>query len=107
MKKNKARVGSQDSGQTEHIVEYQNKGFHTETPESLLSRSDLAEGIENALAVMPAELSVALILREFDGLSYDEISKVMECPIGTVRSRIFRARELLDNTIKSLSANSH
>jgi RNA polymerase sigma-70 factor (ECF subfamily) len=77
-----------------------------DSPESLLSRSQLAEGIENALSAMPAELSVALIFREFDGLSYDEIAKVMECPIGTVRSRIFRARELLDNTIKSLSESS-
>lgn len=74
-----------------------------DTPERLIGRSELAEGIQNALAVMPEELSVALILREFEGLSYEEISKVMECPVGTVRSRIFRARELLDNTIKSLT----
>lgn len=74
-----------------------------DSPERLIGRSELAEGIQNALSVMPEELSVALILREFEGLSYDEISKVMECPVGTVRSRIFRARELLDNTIKSLT----
>lgn len=90
--------------------EYDNDSFkmrHFDSPENILSRSELAEGLENALKVMPAELSVALILREFDGLSYDEISKIMECPIGTVRSRIFRARELLDNTIKSLSDVSY
>jgi RNA polymerase sigma-70 factor (ECF subfamily) len=74
-----------------------------DTPDRLIGRSELAEGIQNALSVMPEELSVALILREFEGLSYEEISKVMECPVGTVRSRIFRARELLDNTIKSLT----
>lgn len=74
-----------------------------DSPERLIGRSELAEGIQNALSVMPEELSVALILREFEGLSYDEIAKVMECPVGTVRSRIFRARELLDNTIKSLT----
>lgn len=106
LKKNTARAGFQENGHAEHKFAEQNNGFHSETPEDLLSRSELAEGIENALSVMPAELSVALILREFDGLSYDEISKVMECPIGTVRSRIFRARELLDNTIKSLSNDS-
>ena len=106
LKKNKARVGFQENTHSEYNIEEQNNGHHSETPENLLSRSELAEGIENALAVMPAELSIALILREFDGLSYDEISKVMECPIGTVRSRIFRARELLDNTIKSLSNDS-
>tara|TARA_R110001599_G_scaffold1236_1_gene6051 strand:- start:4313 stop:4933 length:621 start_codon:yes stop_codon:yes gene_type:complete len=107
LKKNKARVGYKDGEHAEQKISDKSNGFHTETPESLLSRSELAEGIENALAVMPAELSVALILREFDGLSYEEISKVMECPIGTVRSRIFRARELLDNTIKSLSDEVH
>lgn len=74
-----------------------------DSPERLIGRSELAEGIQNALSVMPEELSVALILREFEGLSYEEISKVMDCPVGTVRSRIFRARELLDNTIKSLT----
>ncbi len=76
-----------------------------DTPEHLLGRSQLAEAIQSALSVMPEELSVALVLREFEGLSYDEIAKVMECPVGTVRSRIFRARELLDNTIKSLMDN--
>jgi len=74
-----------------------------DSPERLIGRAELAEGIQNALSVMPEELSVALILREFEGLSYEEISKVMDCPVGTVRSRIFRARELLDNTIKSLT----
>lgn len=74
-----------------------------DSPERLMGRAELAEGIQNALSVMPEELSVALILREFEGLSYEEISKVMDCPVGTVRSRIFRARELLDNTIKSLT----
>lgn len=106
LKKSKTRAHFQESEHVEHKITEQNNGFHSETPEDLLSRFELSEGIENALAVMPAELSVALILREFDGLSYDEISKVMECPIGTVRSRIFRARELLDNTIKSLTNNS-
>jgi RNA polymerase sigma-70 factor (ECF subfamily) len=107
LKKNKARSENKAHDTNEHKIANQNDGFHSETPESLISRSELAQGIENALAVMPAELSVALILREFDGLSYEEISKVMECPIGTVRSRIFRARELLDNTIKSLSDDNH
>ena len=100
--KNKSRKAHQESEYSESQVNCQ-KLFNLETLENLLSRSELAEGIENALAVMPAELSVALILREFDDLSYEEISKVMDCPVGTVRSRIFRARELLDNTIKSFS----
>jgi RNA polymerase sigma-70 factor (ECF subfamily) len=106
LQKNKARKASSENECSEKHDNAQDKIFNMDSPESLLSRSQLAEGIENALSAMPAELSVALILREFDGLSYDEIAKVMECPIGTVRSRIFRARELLDNTIKSLSESS-
>lgn len=105
--KNKARKAYHESARLEQDNSHRAKSFNTDTPENILSRSELAEGIENALSAMPAELSVALILREFDGLSYDEISKVMECPIGTVRSRIFRARELLDATIKSLSDDAH
>lgn len=70
---------------------------------SMSKPCQLSAGIENALKVMPAELSVALLLKEFDELSYLEISDVMICPVATVRSRIFRARELLENTLKSLS----
>lgn len=75
-----------------------------DSPENLLSRTELAEGIEKALSAMPPELSVAIMLREFDGLSYEEISQVMECPIGTTRSRIFRAREMLDKVISNHAA---
>lgn len=78
-----------------------NQGLLTmDTPENLLSRSELVETIKQTFASMPSDLNVALMLREFDGLSYDEISKVMECPIGTVRSRIYRARELLDSALQ-------
>ena len=55
----------------------------------------LSEGLEN----LPEELKVALVFREFDGLTYEEIAEVMECPVGTVRSRIFRAREALEKII--------
>ncbi|MFT6907993.1 MAG: RNA polymerase sigma-70 factor (ECF subfamily) [Oleiphilaceae bacterium] len=103
LQKNKTRKVYQEKEYSEGQVKDQSKLFNLESPENILSRPELAEGIENALAVMPAELSVALILREFDALSYEEISKVMDCPIDSVRSRIFRARELLDNTIKSFS----
>lgn len=72
---------------------------------SMSKRSQLTVGIENALKVMPAELSVALLLKEFDELSYLEIADVMRCSVATIRSRIFRARELLENTLKSLSEN--
>ncbi len=101
--KNKLKKEHQTNDKPEAQLNDQSKLLNIESPETILSKHQLAEGIQNALAVMPSELSVALILREFDGLSYEEISKVMECPVGTIRSRIFRARELLDNTIKSFS----
>lgn len=106
LKKNNTRKLHQESVHSKSSAHGQNKIFNMDTPESMLSRSELAEGIEKSLSAMPADMSVALILREFEGLSYDEISKLMECPIGTVRSRIFRARELLDNTITNLSSTS-
>ncbi len=106
LKKNNTRKLHQESVHSKSSDHEQNKIFNMDTPESMLSRSELAEGIENSLSAMPAEMSVALILREFEGLSYDEISKLTECPIGTVRSRIFRARELLDNTITNFSGTS-
>ena len=73
-----------------------------ETPEGLLLRDELARIIQTALQELPPELRTAITLREMDGLSYDEIAEVMECPVGTVRSRIFRAREAIDKKIQSL-----
>ena len=71
-----------------------------ETPEGLLLTDELAGVIQSALNDLPDELRAAITLREFDGLSYEEIASVMECPVGTVRSRIFRAREAIDNKLK-------
>jgi len=73
-----------------------------ETPEGLLLTDELADVIQSALNDLPDELRAAITLREFDGLSYEEIASVMECPVGTVRSRIFRAREAIDNKLKSI-----
>jgi RNA polymerase sigma-70 factor (ECF subfamily) len=58
--------------------------------------------IQLALDELPEELRVAITLREFDGLSYEEIASVMECPVGTVRSRIFRAREAIDKKMQTV-----
>ncbi len=74
----------------------------TETPENLLSRDEVKETISRAIDSLPEDLKTAITLRELEGLSYDEIAKVMECPIGTVRSRIFRAREAIDKQLKPL-----
>jgi len=61
--------------------------------------------VNRALAKLPDELRMAITLREFDGLSYEEIAEVMECPVGTVRSRIFRAREVIDTEIRPWVVN--
>ena len=70
------------------------------SPEALAMGGELAEVVESALNALPDELKAALMLREFDGLSYDDIAEVLECPVGTVRSRIFRAREAIDQRVK-------
>jgi len=70
------------------------------SPEALAMGGELAEVVEFALNALPDELKAALMLREFDGLSYDDIADVLGCPVGTVRSRIFRAREAIDQRVK-------
>jgi RNA polymerase sigma-70 factor (ECF subfamily) len=71
-----------------------------ETPENAYFGSELAKTVQTALEGLPEELRAALSLREFDGLSYEEIADVMACPVGTVRSRIFRAREVVDSRVR-------
>ena len=73
-----------------------------ESPEGSLSTSELKVAVEAALDSLPEELKTAFILREFSGLSYEDIAEVMDCPVGTVRSRIFRAREAIDHKITEL-----
>ena len=70
------------------------------SPEALAMGGELAEVVESALNGLPDELKAALMLRELDGLSYDDIADVLGCPVGTVRSRIFRAREAIDRRVK-------
>ncbi len=65
------------------------------TPESVLASHEVARAVQAAIDQLPAELRSAIMLREIDGLSYEEIAQTMDCPIGTVRSRIFRAREAI------------
>ena len=75
------------------------------TPENLLLTHELQETIITAIEELPVDLRSAITLREIDGLSYEEIATVMECPVGTVRSRIFRAREAVDKRLKPLLAD--
>lgn len=73
-----------------------------ETPENNLYRDELFSVMASTLEALPEELRVALTLRELEGMSYEEIAEVMDCPIGTVRSRIFRARDAIDKELKPL-----
>ena len=73
-----------------------------ENPEQNLAKEDLKRVIDKAIEDLPEDLRTAFTLREFGGLSYEEITEIMGCPVGTVRSRIFRAREALDKKIKPL-----
>ena len=72
------------------------------TPERLLVRDEIENTVRNAIEKLPEDLRVAITLRELDGLSYEEIAERMSCPVGTVRSRIFRAREAINNKLKPL-----
>ena len=72
------------------------------TPENLLLRDEIQETVINAIEELPEDLRVAITLREVEGLSYEDIAVAMDCPIGTVRSRIFRAREAIDKQLKPL-----
>ncbi|HWV14008.1 MAG TPA: RNA polymerase sigma factor RpoE [Cellvibrio sp.] len=80
-----------------------NESMHEmNTPESNMMRDQLQEVIDTAFRDLPDDLRTAVSLRELDGLSYEEIAEAMDCPIGTVRSRIFRAREAIDKKIQQL-----
>jgi RNA polymerase sigma-70 factor (ECF subfamily) len=72
------------------------------TPENLLLTKEIEETIFRAIENLPDDLKSAISLREIDGLSYEEIANVMDCPIGTVRSRIFRARDVIDKELRPL-----
>ncbi|MGL4858270.1 MAG: RNA polymerase sigma factor RpoE, partial [Enterobacteriaceae bacterium] len=71
-------------------------------PENLMLSNELRQVVFQTIEELPDELKTAITLRELDGLSYEEIAAIMDCPVGTVRSRIFRARETIDNKIQPL-----
>ena len=73
-----------------------------DSPENLFFRDELEKVVDEAIQGLPEDLRSALTLREFEGLSYEDIATVMECPVGTVRSRIFRAREAIDHRVKKM-----
>ncbi|MGB4060823.1 MAG: RNA polymerase sigma factor RpoE [Burkholderiaceae bacterium] len=74
----------------------------TETPEAVLASKEIAQAVNAVMDALPEELRQAITLREIEGLSYEDIAQALECPIGTVRSRIFRAREAISARIKPM-----
>jgi RNA polymerase sigma-70 factor (ECF subfamily) len=74
----------------------------TDTPEHELMRQEIEQTVMQTVQALPEELRTAITLREVDGLSYEEISEAMDCPIGTVRSRIFRARDAIDQKLRPM-----
>ena len=73
-----------------------------DTPEGVLLTEEIRNVVEHAMEQLPEDLRTAIVLRELEGLSYEEIAEAMDCPVGTVRSRIFRAREAIDRKLKPL-----
>ena len=74
----------------------------TDTPEGVLMGRQLHETVARAIEALPDDLRTAIVLRELDGMSYEEIAQTMDCPVGTVRSRIFRARDAIGKKIGTL-----
>jgi RNA polymerase sigma-70 factor (ECF subfamily) len=75
---------------------------HTDTPEAAALSEEIRLTVNQAIEQLPEDLRTAIVLREVEGLSYEEIAAAMDCPVGTVRSRIFRAREAIDRALKPL-----
>ena len=91
-------IDSQEAEQYEGS--YRLKDFAT--PERIVLKDEIAMVVYEAIEALPKDLKTAITLRELEGFSYEEIARAMSCPVGTVRSRIFRAREAIDNKLKPL-----
>jgi RNA polymerase sigma-70 factor (ECF subfamily) len=96
------RGGGDEEDETSAV---ENELTSSETPETILAAKEIAAAVNSAMEALPAELRHAVTLREIEGLSYEEIAEVMNCPIGTVRSRIFRAREAISAKVKPMLEN--
>jgi RNA polymerase sigma-70 factor (ECF subfamily) len=95
-------VDAQDAEQFQVDTRLKDRG----SPEHELLTEEIERTIHEAIAELPEDLRVAITLREMDGMSYEDIATTMDCPIGTVRSRIFRAREAIDNRLRPLLSNT-
>lgn len=91
-------VDAQDAEQLEGAPQMRD----IDTPEDHMMNDEIIKVIKEAVEKLPEEMRIAITLREFEGMSYEEIAEAMDCPIGTVRSRIFRAREAIDDKLNPL-----
>jgi RNA polymerase sigma-70 factor (ECF subfamily) len=96
-----ARGDEDETSRVEHELS------HGETPEAVLASKEIAATVNAAIEALSEDLRQAITLREIEGLSYEEIAEVMRCPIGTVRSRIFRAREAIAERLRPLLDTRH
>jgi RNA polymerase sigma-70 factor (ECF subfamily) len=96
------RGGGDDEDETSAV---ENELTSAETPETILAAKEIAAAVNSAMEALPDDLRQAVTLREIEGLSYEEIAEAMNCPIGTVRSRIFRAREAISAKVKPMLEN--
>lgn len=90
------------NGDDDETFQPGNEPMAEETPETLLAAREIAQAVQSALDALPEDLRQAVTLREIEGLSYEDIAAVMACPIGTVRSRIFRAREAISARVRPM-----
>lgn len=91
-------IDAQDAEQ----YEFESRLKDQDTPEGIVERDEVERTIFDAIDALPEDLRTAITLREIDGLSYEEIAQTMDCPVGTVRSRIFRARDAIDKRLRPL-----
>ncbi|HEY6453964.1 MAG TPA: RNA polymerase sigma factor RpoE [Steroidobacteraceae bacterium] len=91
-----------DMTNNEESYEMQGRLKDSETPEALVLTDEIRTTVNAAIANLPDDLRTAIVLRELEGLSYEEIAATMDCPVGTVRSRIFRAREAIDSRLREV-----
>ncbi len=98
-------AGFRTSDDEDETSRARNEPTTDETPESVLAAKEIGNVVNAAMEALPDDLRQAVTLREIEGLSYDEIAVIMSCPIGTVRSRIFRAREAISARIRPMLEN--
>ncbi len=91
-----------DAQNSDESYDMQGRLKDSETPEGLVLTDEIRSTVNSAIDALPEDLRTAIVLRELEGLSYEEIAAAMGCPVGTVRSRIFRAREAIDRRLREV-----